>query len=249
MKKLILVLGLILSIIPSVVAQSATPIWKAIPLLSGYNVYVQTNQAAIGLGSTNVLNTTYAGQVLFSLTNNSVNGVINTNILAPDAFRKVDLASDANGDINANASLGVYLDNTNWIPIVTTNSVGQNIVTNWVLATQQYPNWMNPASTNSYPTFTALGTNTLTINLYRVLSSNPQGGGNGPNLGPTFMIPESTPGFSFALLTTGVTPQGVITNLPIGFLTGARGVYMTATCTNGQVGALLNQVFILQPQP
>lgn len=259
MKKLILVLGLILGFISLGVADSATPTWKFIPLLSGYNVFVPTNSApvagvvpTVGLGSTNVLYTSYNGQVLFSLTNNYVNGVLNTNGVAPDAFRRIDLASDANGDIVANAALGLYIGNTNWIPIVVTNSFGQYMVTNWILATSQYPNWMNPASTNAYINFPAAATNVLTVNLYRVMTANPQGGGQGANLGPSFMIPETTPGFTFQVNATGITPLAVITNLPIGFLTGARSVYCTMTCTNGAVnnaGLLVNQLGILQPQP
>lgn len=259
MKKLILVLGLILGFISLGVAQSSSPIWKAIPLLSGYNVFVPTNPIpvggvvlTVGLGNTNVIYTTYAGQVLLSLTNNVVNGILNTNGVAADAFKRVDLSPDVNGDINANTALAVYIGNTNWIPMVSTNSFGQLVTTNWILAPQQYPSWLNPVSTNAYPLFTSATTNVITISLYRVSSSNPQGGGTGPNIGPTFMIPETTPGFTFGLNTTGITPLSVITNLPVGFLTGARSVYMTATCTNAAgngSGVLLNQAFILQPQP
>ena len=95
--------GLVLGI--SAYAQTgATASFRFLPLLTGYNVLVPTN-ATVGLGSTNVLNTTYAGQILYSLTNNTVNGTVNTNMVAPDAFKSVALASDINGDINANASV------------------------------------------------------------------------------------------------------------------------------------------------
>jgi hypothetical protein len=232
------------------VGQTTTPTMRFMPLLSGYNVLVSTNSTAIGLGSTNVLYTSYNGQVLFSLTNNNVNGTLNTNGVAPDAFKVISLASDANGDINANASVYIYVGNTNWIPNVVTNSFGQEIVTNWLLAVSQYPNWQNPASTNAYPIGGFTGTNNFVVTLYRGPTANPQGN-IGATLGPNLNLWENTSQFSFIVTpTTATTPYGFITNLPASWLQGAKFVYATISCgATNNTGGIVNQLGILQPQP
>jgi hypothetical protein len=250
MKKLLISLLTLASL--AAVGQPATPIMRFIPLLSGYNVLISTNSTAIGLGSSNVLYTTYNGQVLFSLTNNNVNGTLNTNGVAPDAFKIISLASDANGDVNANAAVYAYACQTNWIPTVVTNSQGQEIVTNWVLAPSTYPNWQNPASTNAYPLGTLTGTNNIVVTLYRGVSLNPQGS-IGPTIGnnTNVVLWETTSSFSFIITpTSATTPIGVITNLPISWLQGAKFVYATVSSSaTNNTGAFLNQLGILQPQP
>ena len=149
-RKLITVGALLLAtILPATAQQSATPIIKAIPLLTGYNVLIQTNQATNSLafnqptaygtlfgwtngptyGVSNVLYTSYNGQIVYSynVITNLASGV-NTNIIAKDAFQGAELSADVNGDVNANTSLWVMLGNTNFIPLWTTNSAGQTFI-------------------------------------------------------------------------------------------------------------------------
>jgi hypothetical protein len=226
---------------------SATPVMRFVPLLTGYNVLVTTN-ATVGLGVTNVGFSSYAGQILYSLTNNVINGTANTNLVAPDAFRAVSLVPDINGDLVANASVFISIGNTNLIPIAVTNSFGQYFVTNWPLALQQYPNWMYPGTTNVYPTFNAQSTNALTVTLYAGIGDIR--GGVGPNQGNTFPLWESTGTFSFTVIPNGTTNVAVFTNLPIGFLQHAHKVYATISANPGGtgLGVLVNQLGILQPQ-
>jgi hypothetical protein len=244
----ILGIGVALLVAVSAFAQGTTiRETKFLPLLSGYNVLIPTN-ATPGWGVTNVLFTTYSGQVVYSKTNNSYNATVNTNLVAPDAFKLVSLPADANGNFNANAAVAIYLGNTNWIPVAVTNSVGQYFVTNWALAQSQYPNWMYPATTNLYPAFAASATNVVTVSLYRVASTTANGG----STGPTIQIAETTPSFTFTVTATGITPICVITNLPATYLQGAKQVYATVTATansasNGN-GILLNQLGVIQPQ-
>ena len=239
---------------------SVSTIHRYLPLITGYNVYVQTNTTP-GLGVTNTLYTTYNGQIVYSLTNNSYNGsAVNTNLIANDAFNVGKLATDINGDINANAAVYVYCSNTNWIPIAITNSVGQWFVpatpyttnystaawaTVWPLASAQSPNWMYPATTNTYPNLN--GTNLVTVNLYAGPSMNPQGG-YGPTIGPNVALWETTPSFSFSFTTTGGTPVGLFTNLPTSFLQHAKNIYATVSVNTTNNGVLLNTIGILQPQ-
>ena len=194
--------------------------------------------------------TTYGGQIVYSLTNNSYNATQNTNLIAPDAFKLVSLAPLANGDFAANAAVVLYIGNTNWIPVAVTNSFGQYFVTNWVLASSQYPNWMYPATTNVYPTYGLTATNVVTVTLYRLGLQYPQGGVASATLQKSVNIPETAGAFSFSVNATGITNLCVITNLPSGWLVGARQVYATvsANATTGGSGVLLNQLGIVQPQ-
>ena len=264
--KKIAAVGASLLIAGSAFAQSGVaPTYRFLPLLNGYNVLVPTN-ATVGYGSTNVLYTTYAGQVVYSYSNN-VNGGLNTNYTAPDAFKVQSLASDANGDINANASLWIYVGNTNWIPVVTTNSVGQWMVppagfTNLTLTTayagwplapaSAFPNWMGLATTNYYPAFIASATNVVTVSLFASPTMNPQGGTGSATLGPVAPIWETTASFVTSVTPNGITAVCLSTNLPIAFLQHGRHIYATLSAppnlaSNGN-GILVNQLGILQPQ-
>jgi hypothetical protein len=253
MKKLLLIAALTALCSVSYAQSTGIRIMKFMPLLSGYNVAVPTN-ATPGLGIVNTLFTMYNGQIVYSLTNNVVNGTLNTNTTAPDAFKIVDLVADANGDVNANAALVVYIGNTNWIPVVVTNSFGQYFVTNWTLATSKTPNWMYPGTTNVYPVYDQASTNPITISLYRALAINPQGG-LGADLSPTLSVTntmwETTPSFTCVVTGLGINPVCLITNLPTVFLQGARHVKATVNtpANSSQNGTLLlNQLGIMQPQ-
>ncbi len=261
--KKIAVLGLTLLVTSSVMAGALT---RFLPLLSGYNVLVTTN-AAVGFGVTNTLNTSYNGQIIHSITNDVFNGTLNTNVLTPDAFRVISLEPDANGDINANAYVTVMIGNTNYIPIAITNSVGQWFVptqpyttnyatagyaTVWPLGINTGPSWMSPATTNLYPGIPAASTNAWTITLYRAGTTKLQGG-LGADQAPYTPMWETTGAFSFSVAATGVTPVCVITNLPVGWLQGARFVYATVSGaanlgSNGGTN-IVNQLGIVQPQP
>ena len=239
----------------SAMAQSgAAPIPRFLPLLSGYNVLVTTN-GAVTLGTTNTLFTAYNGQVLYSLTNNMINGTVNTNASAADAFQTVALLPDANGDINANAAIWVAVGYTNWIPVVVTNSVGQYFVTNnWILGESSTPNWMYPATTNYYPSFGASATNVVTVTLYRAGTKNPKGGISGSiNNGSFPMLAETTSAFNIVLTANGTTGVCVTSNLPAAWLQGAKHVYASVNIATNNAGAnnlgiIVNQIGILQPQ-
>ena len=239
-----------LALASSVFAQStATPIMRFIPLLTGYNVLLATNVTS-GLGVTNILFSNPQGQIVYSLTNNSYNGTLNTNLTVGDAFKAVTFAVDVNGDINANASLFISVGNTNLIPVAVTNSFGQYFVTNWPLAQAQYPNWMYPGTTNLYPAFTAAqSTNQLTVTLIAGIGDI-RGTGYGPVIGNPYPLWETTGTFTCVVTPNGVTPVNLFTNLPTGFLQHAHKVYATITPTVGGTGngILLNQLGILQPQ-
>jgi hypothetical protein len=269
MKKLLisgfLAVGLTLSFTASPQV-GATPLFKFLPLLSGYNVALP-NGTNLTIGSSNFLYTTTKGQVVYPYSSTG----ISSNTVAPDAFQMQTLSADVNGDIAANASVFIYLGNTNWIPVVTTNSVGQYFVappgfTNasittayagWPLAAGNgYPNWMYPATTNYYGLYnSSVGTNTVVVTLYKSPSTSPSGG-IGPNLGPTPTFAnqmwESTSTFSFSLNynTTNGTVVGFSTNLPTAWLTGAKHVYASIlNLGTNSVGVLINQLGISQPQP
>lgn len=288
MNKKILSLGLTLSLSFSVLAQNAgTHIWRATPLLTGYNVQIPSNAVAgpqmltasgttAVVTSTNLLFTTYRGQIVYSYSNNA-NGGLGTNGFIADAFSPgVSLAADANADINANASLWLVLNNTNYLPIVATNSQGQFVVpgtgtnglypvfggpnpTVWPFNVQGGPNWLGPATTNFYSGFPTSGPGTTTnqffVNLYTEPDSKIQGG-LGQDLNPTIPMWESAPSFTAAFTLTGASvPQILSTNLPVGFLQHAHLVAITVGFTNATYtlgtniqNALLNQAFIVQPQ-
>lgn len=274
LKKAAIGLGLVATVAS---AQTTTPLPRFLPLLSGYNVLVLSNAVpaigtvtGVGLGTTNVLYTAYNGQILYSLTNNSINATLNTNFVAKDAFQTVDISPDNNGDINANASVWIMIGNTNLIPIAITNSVGQWFVpslpnttnyataawaTAWPLAPSTGPSWMSPATTNTYPLFDPKSTNTIVVTLYRAPTLK-LSGGLGSDLSPAVPMWETSSAFSFAVTQTGLnTVVCVSTNLPIGWLQGARHVYATVQLppnlsTNLPTsGVLVNQLGILQPQP
>jgi hypothetical protein len=238
--------------------------WVFSPLLNGYNLLVSTNSSTYSpiypagtyasIGGVSNLFTTYTGLTEYSLTNNVVNGTLNTNTIAPDAFKIVNLSPDANGDIICtNASLWWYFGNTNWIPQVLTNSAGQWIITNtWPLIKNASPQYQSVATTNYYPLFPNAGTNTVTITLISEPATRLDGGGTGPamNLFDTNNV------FSMTLTFTSANqPITGHTNLPLGFLLGARhvaaAVWLPANMsTNGpNSGLLLNQLGIAQPVP
>lgn len=222
--------------------------WQYDSLLGGYNVDIASNTVATAIGqtSTNVLYTSLQGQVLYSLTNNYVNGVLNTNSIAGDAFSLAFLKSDANGDVVANAALVISIGNTNLIPPVVTNSVGQWFVTNWVINPQVYPGYMYPATTNYYPQYVAADTNVITISLYRAVNSY------GPPSNPTYVW-DTTSGFTTTFMATGLTPLTLNTNLPIAWTQGASAVKavisMPPNVNNNGGHVLLNFLGISQPIP
>ncbi|MDE2097286.1 MAG: hypothetical protein KGL39_08595 [Patescibacteria group bacterium] len=286
MKKILAISISLLSAFVVEAQNAGTHVWQFQPLLSGYNVVVPSNgivgpQAlsspftVADVTSTNVLFTKYNGQNVYSYSNN-VNGRLRSSGFVGDAFNLVKLVSDANGDINANASLWIMLGQTNYIPTVGTNTSGQFIVpgyqTNglapalggslvpWPLAVANGPVWQGNATTNFFPLFGQGGqaiTNQLIVNLYAVSTMNPKGG-MGPDLNPTVPLAESTPSFTayFPMAgNTAVTPLVFSTNLPTAFLQHARMVYMTIGFTNSIYTAgtnawnvLLNQAGIVQPQ-
>src|SRR5271157_118969 len=273
MKKLLFSLIMAASVATAFSQTTASPIMRFMPLLSGYNVLAPTNGATIGYGTTNVLFTTYNGQVLYSLTNNLIPNATGTQTstnIAPDAFKIVTLMSDVNGDINANASLWVYYGNTNLYPVVTTNSMGLYFIppagyTNaqlttayggWPLANSAYQPWMYPATTNYYPlAVPAAQTNVVTVTLYRSPTMIPMGP-SGPSLATSFPLWETTNAWSFSFAPLGGVTGGCYeTNLPTTWLQGAKHVYATVSCSistvgaNGATGIPINQLGILQPQP
>ena len=220
---------------------------RYIPLLTGFDVLVTTNTTP-GFGVTNTLYTSANGQIVYSLTNNTFNGTLNTNLTVPDAFKVVTLLPDVNADINGNASVFISIGNTNLIPIAVTNNYGQYFVTNWPLALSQVPNWMYPATTNLYPTFTAQSTNAITVTLYAGIPEIR--GGIGPNQGTGYPLFETTGSFSFTVIPTGTTPFSIFTNLPTSFLQHAHKVYAAITVGAGvTTNLLINTLGIVQPQP
>lgn len=266
-KKIIAFLAIGLLACATTYAQtSAQTQYRFISLLTGYNVLAPTN-AAVGYGSTNVLYTTTAGQIVYSLTNNSYNASGNTNLIAPDAFKVITLQPDVNGDVNANTSVFISINNTNLIPIAVTNSVGQWFIpslpyttnyataawaTVWPLAPVAAPSWMYPATTNLYPTPLWAATNTVTVTLYKGISD--VRGGIGPNGVTPYPLWETTGTFTFVVTPSGTvnTPLTLFTNLPTSWLQGAHKVYATVQTTtgaSGTFGALINTLGIIAPQP
>lgn len=272
MKKLItsLVLTACLSASAQVSSQTAA---RFIPLLSGYNVLVPTNTTAAGqfgagayatLGQSNTLYTSYAGQELYSLTNNNTFGSSNsvtitqqnTNTIAPDAFKIAHIVPDVNGDFNANATLVLVTGYTNYEPNLywATNSFGQVYLTNWPLALSQSPNWQYPATPNTYPTWPASSTNTVVITLFggagniAGVSDSTSGGAILPKMFTSSSIWSAS--FNVAAGVGNV----VMTNIPTGVMQQCKDVYAEVTVTpaaglTGTTNQLINQLGILQPQP
>jgi hypothetical protein len=252
-----------------------------LPLLTGYNVIVPTNLASAfpsgngtyaGLGQTNVLFTTYGGQAVFSLTNNAVFGSagtntvvgINTNTVAPDAFKPVTLASDANGDVNGTASLFLMVGNTNYEPTtyMNTNASGNVFIgTNaagvyWPLLQSQFPNWAYPASTNLYPTFITTATNVVTVYLYGGAGPLYSDAGSGGNSVPASFpkMWETAPSFIAQFTVAAGVPTCLTSNLPTVFTTHAKDIYCSITVSNAagltaSTNELVNMLGILQPRP
>ncbi len=286
MKK-ILILGLTsFSLTFTVPAQTITHIWRAMPLLSGYNVSVPSNQVvgpavlpgsgvAANVVATNVLWTKYNGQIVYSYSNN-VNGGMGTNGYIADAFQSASLVSDANGDINANACLWIALNQTNYLPVIATNSFGQIVVpgtstngllpvfggpnpTLWPLAVNSGPNWLPQGTTNFYPLYsqsTGVGviTNNLIVSLYRAPGFSMQGG-IGPDLQPKVNLFENAPVWVWYINVTNGLPQVLSSNLPATLLQGGKDFVVTLGLTNSiepvttnTASVLVNQVLLLQPQ-
>jgi hypothetical protein len=118
---------------------------------------------------------------------------------------------------------------------------------------------MFPATTNLYPIFDGVATNTVTIALYAVGSSSFKGGDSDPIGMPP--VVETTSTFSFTITFAGNnTMVAGATNLPTGFLQHAKKVYtvvsLPANMTTNKItsgllvtgGLLLNNLGILQPQ-
>lgn len=219
------------------------------PFINGWNLYA-TNGSTI-LGATNNLFTTVQGQIMYSLTNNTINGVVNTNLFTADAFDTSGniLAFNFNGDFQPNAAIHYALNFTNLIPVAVTNSQGQWFITNsWPLFTSQYPTYMYPATTNVYPSLpNASATNVVTFNFQR---------GWGYNLGVTPYVfwDSSTNVFQFSVNGNGFAPVAGITNLPIAFTQGANRVRLQSVVVapNSSAtgsGFIINQVSVGQPNP
>ena len=224
--------------------------------LNGWNLCV-SNNTTVTAGYTNNLFTYYHGEVYNSFT---TNGVGNTNNLAPDAFVSsgVDLFADANGDVVSNAVIVAYIGNTNWIPVVTTNTAGQYFIppagfTNlaittayagWPLASGMLSTYMYPATTVAYPAFTtAVSTNTLTFNFVR---------STGPVVMGVASVWETTASFTFTATQTGIAPLVVMTNPPVSWLSGGRIAKLASVVSaNDSVNAisLVNYVGIGQWKP
>lgn len=226
-------------------------------LLNGWNLYLTNGTASIP-GATNQLFTTLNGQIVYSLTNNVINGTLNTNAAAPDAYGIANMKSDANGDFVANTALHYYINYTNWIPVAVTNSQGQYFVytgnTNglptaqtypaygWPLVGNQYPVYQFPASTNLYPIPTlGVGTNLTTIYLQR--------GWSYPNGSSSVTVWDTTTNvFSFTIADTGIVPVAGVTNLPTAFTQGANLVRIAAITVSTN-SVLINAISIGQPIP
>ena len=268
MKKLIVLLttGLALSSF----GQTGIINYNEQSLINGWNL-VLTNGMVLAPGVTNQLFTTTEGQIVYSLTNQTINGIANTNIVAADAFNTggVMLRPDANGDYNANAAIHVYLNNTNWIPVAVTNSQGQwfvatapttngypfqNLSPNyvgWPLASSAYPAWQYPATTNLYPLLpSGLTTNILTFTFQS---------GWKYKLGNTASVTVWSPTNQFQftwdgslMQTPGGQPISITTNLPLAFMQGGNVIRCSSVSTtvgsNARTAYILNVLSVGQPQ-
>lgn len=244
MKKLLIIGALAVSALVSNAA-----VYREQPFLNGWNLYITNGTAAVGV--TNQLFTSPQGQILYSLTNNTVNGVLNTNTIVGDAFDASgnNMTFNLNGDIVANGAIHYAIDFTNLIPVSVTNSQGQYFVTNsWPLFTSQYPTYMYPATTNVYPSLpNASATNVITFNFQRGWSIN---------LGSQAYTwwDTSTNVFNFSVNGNGFNPVAGITNLPIAFTQGATQVRLhdVTVAPNSSAtgsGMIVNEVSLGQPQP
>jgi hypothetical protein len=268
MKNLLISLGLAAGLTAS--AQTGIINYNEQSLLSGWNVTL-TNGQAIGPGVTNQEYTTREGQIVFSGANPVINGIVNTNTVAADAFNTsgVTIRPDANGDYVANAAVHVYINNTNWIPIAVTNSQGQYFVgvqptTNnypfqslptpwvgWPLTASVYPAWQFPATTNLYfPLPAGLTTNILAFTFqsgwkYKL----------GDNTSITVWSPTNLWSFSIDSSTgtaTGGSPVSLATNLPATFLQNGNVVRCSGITMSLGANALtryiINSLSVGQPQ-
>ena len=244
MKKLLIALAL------AVATVAPAAVYTDQNFLNGWNLYVTNStagNAAATVGGTNNLYTYIHGEVYYSLTNN----MGNTNAIAPDAFDVPGnvIYADANGDVNANAAIHYYINNTNWIPIVVTNSQGQYFVTNtWALNTSQWPTYMYPATTNYYPSLpNASATNLITFNFQR-------GWQYGISTSPINVWDTSTNVFQFSVNANGFNPVSGITNLPTSFMQGAnlvrlQSVLVATNTTAVSSGLIINQISLGQWVP
>lgn len=254
MKKIIL--SVLMASTLSTFAASTTPLFREDPLLNGWNLAV-TNATTYGPGQTNNLFTTINGQVVYSLTNQTVNGASNTNIIAGDAFDTMGsaLPTDANGQKVANCVVHVIMNNTNFIPIVASNSIGQWFTTNWLLSPSQTPNWMYPATTNYYYALGAHATNTVQVFM--------QGGWTySIGLGKSLVVWDvNTNLFQFTVNpaaifpTPGTNTVGTLaTNLPTAFTQQYNRIRVAGIVVGANVSGLgdneiINQISIGAPQP
>jgi hypothetical protein len=220
-------------------------------LLNGYNVYAPTN-STLAIGQTNIEYTYLHGEIVYSLTNYFAN----TNSFYPDAFDPTAtfIHSDANGDVNPTVSIHWLLNATNFIPVAITNSQGQYFITNtWPLAGPQYPTYMFPATTNTYPLLpNANSTNLITFFFQRGWTINQST--------PSVTVWDtSTNVFQFqingATYGTAGAPLAGITNVPTSFLQGVNMIRLSTVVvgatstvvTNGPY--LINQVSVGQFVP
>ncbi len=235
MKKILSILGLLSLCLAAFGQANPSPVTKWLPL-AGYNVAIPTNQGDIGLLSTNIEYTTSSGKIVYSYQNTGItNG-------QSDAFRNVILQSDANGDVNANATLVISYGNTNLIPI--TNTSG--FVTNWALADPTLGSQVI-GTANVYPLQNANSTNFVTVRLFRSYWDNPRGD---DTTYPAYRQyePVSTFNVTFSQAATG---GFISTNLPTVFLQGVRNVSATIQATNAAgngAATLINFIGISQPK-
>lgn len=242
---------------------------KLFSLLNGYNVLIQTN-ITVGFGNSNIFYTTIQGQAVYSWTNNTVfttsgsntaTTIVQSNLVANDAFKPIDLFPDANGDYNSTATLVLYTGNTNWSPnnYWQTNAnglvyLGTNVVGSyWPLAASIFPNWQYPATPNAYPTLSAANeSNTITISLYPG-SGNPSSSADVPASYP--VLYSSTAIWSATYVVAAGIPNCVMTNIPAVSLQQMRKVYATITCSGPTSGMttstneIVNFIGIYQPVP
>jgi hypothetical protein len=285
MKKLILSgLGALMLVAPSCFGQAAPQaIYHETPLLNGWNVWL-TNATTVYVGESNVLYTTPQGQVVYSLDNITNWTGVNTNSIAPDPFnRAVQMLSDASGNIGSYPIVGqggsvtneynstylsglaihVLMDNTNFIPIVTTNAQGQwyipptgTYVTNylwslgglayggWPPLQTQWPQYLYPATTNTYPSFVT--------STHSAVFCFQRGWNFGTVTTPNYVWDSTTNTFIFtATQAAGDVPQVVITNLPTSFVIGAQFIRLNSVSDSGSSAGvtLVNGVWLGQYAP
>ncbi len=239
MKKILSILGL-LALTASAFAQAdPTPVTRWLPLINGYNVAIPTNQAPVGILSTNVQYTTPSGKIVYSY---SVTGASNG---LSDAFANVRLQNDNNGDALANATLVIAYGNTNLYPI--TNSTG--FVTNWALADPTLGSFIQ-GTANTYPLQNANSTNFVTVNLVRPFWDNPRG--DNLNGYPNYRLYETDAKNTFSVTFNQAATGGmIVTNIPAAFMQGVRNVSASISATNAAgngFATVINFLGISQPQ-